>query len=324
MISDMHSGVEYEGLAIVTGGTSGFGHGLTALLLEKKFEVVITSRRLDRAKEIVDSFKLKTGSVVPMQLDLADLHSVVNFAKEFEEIYKGRKLTYLFLNAGIVKLERSITPHGFEETYATNHFGGVALFNLLFKNTLVPSLTRVIAVGSIVHTNASITLNELTSIVKHDISGASTPFSPVVMYSNSKLFNTLWAYQVQKRYYTQYGITCNSLHPGSGLFTNLGRGDASTCLRCLITPILILITPFAWLIGFFQTWRQGGIAELAAAEVKDGGIYLFRDKPSVSSKTSLDLDTQEWLWKETERLLHEAAMKHGLPMSIAGPNFEDL
>jgi len=64
------------GLAIVTGGTNGFGHGLTTLLLKKGFDVVITSRQLARAEVSAGTFKPKTGTIIPMQLDLSDLKSV--------------------------------------------------------------------------------------------------------------------------------------------------------------------------------------------------------------------------------------------------------
>ena len=61
-------------VAIVTGGTSGFGFSTYEILLKK---TDITSRNLARAKDASDKLKSKGGSAIPMALDLNDLSSVV-------------------------------------------------------------------------------------------------------------------------------------------------------------------------------------------------------------------------------------------------------
>lgn len=296
-------------LSIVTGANQGFGFGLTNLLLKEGHEVVMACRNCKAAQAAGERFDKGNGKYVVMALDLSDLKSVVTFAKEFEEKYKGRALMYLFLNAGIVKLFREYSRQGLEETYAVNHFGGVALFNLLLNNVLIPSRTRVVSVGSLVHANGNVA-------VGHDLTGQNQEFSTASFYSNSKLFNSLWGFQVQKRF-GAVGVSCNSVHPGSGFFTNLGRGDASLCLRIVTFPILLLAAPFAWCLGFFQTWHDGGVAELAAAQATDGGQYFYRHWPSQASETARDEHVQDWLWAETQRILAECAVKFDLPAEIA-------
>ena len=230
----------------MTGANQGFGYGLTKLLLRRGHEVVMACRNISAAKTATENIlkwnKSSTGKLVAMKLDLADLSSVVEFSKEFEEKYSGRILKYLVLNAGIVKLSREVSKQGIELTYQTNHFGGVALFNLLLPRVLLPSKSRVVFVGSLVHANGKF------EIGKSDLTGVDGPFSGVQYYNNSKLLNSLYAFQVNKRF-SQNGITCNSVHPGSGLFTNLGRGEISCFTRAAVASLLTIFYPVFWLIG---------------------------------------------------------------------------
>jgi hypothetical protein len=64
--------------------------GLTTLLVK----VVITSRQL-LAEVSAGTLKPKSGTAIPMQLDLSDLKSVVTFSQEFEEKFKVSKYAFL-------------------------------------------------------------------------------------------------------------------------------------------------------------------------------------------------------------------------------------
>jgi hypothetical protein len=307
-------------LAIVTGGNNGFGWATSRILLvDKGFEVVILCRNVDVGKEAVTSMNLtaeQAARAVVMRIDLSDLTTVVSFVADYVKAYGGRKLDYLILNAGIVKLLKEVTPQGLEETIGVNHFGGAALFNLLLKPVLIPSRTRVVAVGSLVHNNATFTAQNYRDVDLTGIKDAS--FSVAARYADSKLLNHLWGFAVHKRF-ADKGVTCNSVHPGSGLFTNLGRRDASAGFKMVITPLLGLLSPFLWCCGFFQTWHDGGVAELAAAEAESGGTYFYRHYPSTASATATNDEVQNWAWDETKRILADIAAKHNLPADIAGP-----
>jgi len=301
-------------LSIITGANNGFGLGLARLLLRKGHDVIFACRRVDAAnKEIaqLDSTSNTAGRAVAMKLDLADLESVISFVADFEEKYtnKGQTLSYLVLNAGVVKLQHDRTKQGFEETYGVNHFGGVALFNLLLERTLIPSHTRVVAVGSMIHSSAK----QVTT--DHDLTG-NTNFSTFNNYAASKLFNTLWALYADKLY-SGRGVTVTSGHPGSGLFTGLGRGDATPLFKAAITPVLYLLAPLAWMVGHFQTWHDGGVAELAMCECPEGGVYFDKHRRASPSEQALDVQLQTWLWNRTQVLLLEASLKYGLTADIS-------
>jgi len=304
-------------LSVITGANNGFGLALAKLLLLKGHEVVFACRRVEAAdKEIsqLDSSVTATGRAVAMKLDLADLESVVAFVAEFEENYtnKGRHLSYLVLNAGVVKLQHDRTKQGFEETYGVNHFGGAALFNLLLERVLIPSRTRVVAVGSMIHSSAKHVNTH------HDLTG-NTNFSTFNNYAASKLFNTLWALHANKLY-SGRGVTVTSGHPGSGLFTGLGRGDASPLFKAAITPVLYLLAPLAWAVGHFQTWHDGGVAELAMCEYPEGGVYFDKHRRATPSQQALDVQLQSWLWDRTQVLLLEVSSKYNLTADISLAN----
>lgn len=313
------SRVGEQPLAIITGANNGFGYSLAKILLSKGFEVLMLCRRIDAGNKAIQNLKLPStsaGKPVIRKIDLADLTSVVAFFDEFKEEYAGRTLRYLVLNAGIVKFVKESTPQGLEEVIGVNHFGGVALFNLLLKDFLIPAKSRVVAVGSLVHNNSSITKENYNN---YDLIGIQKErFVATERYSDSKLLNHLWGFQVQKRYFAKYGVSCNSVHPGSGLFTNLGRRDASSAFKCIVTPLLCILTPFLWCCGFFQTWHDGGIAELAACEAAHGGTYFYRHYPSTASAAARDEEVQNWSWDETKRILTDIALKYNLPIAIAG------
>ncbi len=77
--------------AIVTGANNGFGYGLTLLLLEKGYEVIMACRDLKKGDEAITSLsaaasKFPTaGKATLMKLDLSDLNSVKSFAQEDED-----------------------------------------------------------------------------------------------------------------------------------------------------------------------------------------------------------------------------------------------
>ena len=111
------------------------------------------------------------------------------------------------------------------------------------------------------------------------------------------------------------GVTSNSLHPGAGLFTGLGCTDAGPLLRYTLVPLLALLSPLMWVS---QSWHDGGVAEAAAADSDASPHYFYRQHKSATTPPEIaDEKAQAWLWVETQRLLREAAAKHGLPAEIA-------
>src|SRR5690349_13892175 len=77
-------------VVIVTGGNSGIGYEAALALAGKNAQVILTARSLDKGNAAARSIREKypQADVVVMQLDLADLKSVRNFAQAFLAKYK--------------------------------------------------------------------------------------------------------------------------------------------------------------------------------------------------------------------------------------------
>jgi NAD(P)-dependent dehydrogenase (short-subunit alcohol dehydrogenase family) len=93
-----------------------------------------------------------------MQLDLADLNSVSQFAKRFQ----NQPIDCLVCNAGVQESINGLggkeanaivyrTKQDFEITVGTNHIGHFLLLKLLLKNVKASNSGRIVLVGSGVH-----------------------------------------------------------------------------------------------------------------------------------------------------------------------------
>ena len=295
-------------LAIVTGATSGFGYAACELLLARGVDVILACRSPSSAAaaaaEMAARAHAGAGSARVMSLDLSDLASVATFAAAVDAL--GRPLALLILNAGMVSLggARTLTAQGFEAVVGVNHLGHAALFNALLPR-LKASRTRVVAVGSAAHASGKLAVGAPLDAA-----------SGLQAYANSKLLNSVWGFEVQRRFAAE-GVTCNSVHPGSGLYTGLGLGGGSTLAAALRYTLMPLITPLMWILGKSQTWAEGAAAELAAADAADGGLYFARCVPAAASAAARDPDLAAYVWEETQRLLREAARAHSLPPELA-------
>ena len=295
-------------LAIVTGATSGFGLAACEQLLARGVDVILAVRSASSgaaaAAGMAARARAGAGAARVMALDLSDLASVASFAAAVAAL--DRPLAFLILNAGMVSLggARALMAQGFEATVGVNHLGHAALFNLLLPR-LKASRTRVVAVGSTAHASGKL--------------AAGAPLDAAVglqAYANSKLLNTVWGFEVQRRFAAD-GVTCNSVHPGSGLSTGLGLGAGSTLAAALRYTLIPLATPLMWLLGHSQSNAEGAAAEIAAADAAEGGQYFSRCAPAVASAAARDADLGAYVWLETQRLLRDAARAHSLPPEIA-------
>jgi NAD(P)-dependent dehydrogenase (short-subunit alcohol dehydrogenase family) len=88
-------------LAIITGANTGLGFETARGLLQVGFEVVITSRDLERGDKAVTRLRSPStpnGEISALALDLSNQSSVRAFAPRFTQAHK--KCDVLVLNAG--------------------------------------------------------------------------------------------------------------------------------------------------------------------------------------------------------------------------------
>eukprot|EP00978_Attheya_sp_CCMP212_P021430 scaffold62527_cov49-Attheya_sp.AAC.3 len=118
-------------IIIVTGANQGCGLETARQLSKQGATVVLACRNKERGEEAA---KQVAGGVF-LQLDLASLESVREFAKAFEA--KFDRLDALINNAGIICGPYSKTKDGHEVQFACNHLGGFLLMHFVHPGWVV-------------------------------------------------------------------------------------------------------------------------------------------------------------------------------------------
>jgi NAD(P)-dependent dehydrogenase (short-subunit alcohol dehydrogenase family) len=187
---------------VITGGTSGIGKEAARELARAGAHVTITAR--NAAKGAATVAEIAPDRVDFKMLDLADLSSVRNFAKEFTAPFD-----VLILNAGVMATPFALTKDKFEMQIGTNHLGHFALTGLLQKQIK----ERVVAVSSQAHRASRIgnfSIDDLRNKAKGI--GAYNPWSA---YAYSKLANLLFIHELERRQMrNNWGLEAVAAHPG--------------------------------------------------------------------------------------------------------------
>ena len=123
-----------------------------------------------------------------MQLDLGDLESVVNFAKEFRSKYN--RLDVLLCNGGIMNLPtRKTTPQGFEMQFGVNYLGHYTLTRCLMSSLKATEGSRVVHVASNAHRWGKKHMHWEDLQMKED-------YHPFEAYAQSKYSTVLFSIQL--------------------------------------------------------------------------------------------------------------------------------
>jgi NAD(P)-dependent dehydrogenase (short-subunit alcohol dehydrogenase family) len=285
-------------VALVTGGNSGLGFETVKVLTRNHAHVVLACRDTARGHAAQDQIRQLTqdASIEVMQLDLASLASVRQFAEEF--ISKHNQLHILLNNAGVMAPPHRTTADGFELQLGTNHLGHFALTGLLLEVLLQTPHSRVITVSSVAERMGRINFDDLMS---------ENSYERWTAYGQSKLANLLFAYELQRKLDAENASTISlAVHPGVTA-TNL-----RTKLMTRETPFLHRIQSYFWEI-ISQSVEMGVLPQLYAAtapNVQGGEFYapggfLQRagyPKKVRSSRRSYDESLARQLWAVSKEL----------------------
>ena len=121
-----------------------------------------------------------------VRLDLASQSCVRSAAEEIRARFP--RVDLLINNAGVMEIPYQRTEDGFELTLATNHLGPFALTGLLLDRLAAGA--RIVTVSSIGHLDGVIDFSDLQSERHYD---------PARAYSQSKLANLLFTYELDRR-----------------------------------------------------------------------------------------------------------------------------
>lgn len=285
-IADLHG---YT--ALVTGANSGLGRETTRALAAKGAHVVMACRNLEKGRAAKSALEesLPGASLELMQLDLASLSGVRDFAERFQA--QHRQLHLLFNNAGVMALPYRKTPDGFEWQFGTNHLGHFALTGLVLPTLLATPKSRVITTSSTMQMAGKIEFDNLNS---------ERSYSRWSAYGRSKLANALFAFELQRRL-KQVGAETISLsaHPGYAT-TNLQTTSVTEAATAIE----------GWMYSLFrgQSAAMGALPQLYAATEPSlsGGEYIGPDgflgmtgypKKVLAVKRAYDEHVAAQLWK---------------------------
>jgi NAD(P)-dependent dehydrogenase (short-subunit alcohol dehydrogenase family) len=277
--------------AIVTGANTGIGYEAARVLAARGARVVLACRASAKTKLAAD----RLGSDVPgaqvesVALDLSSLDSVRAAGQEIRSRYP--QVDLLINNAGVMMPPYGQTRDGYELQFGTNHLGHFALTGLVLPSLREVPGSRVVTVSSNGHKMGRIHFDNL-----HFEHG----YGRMRAYSQSKLANLLFTYELQRRLAAAGTPTIAvAAHPGT----------ASTELERHLPGLVREASRFVPR----QDARMGALPTLRAATdpAAGGGDYYgpagfgeFTGPPRRvrSNRRSHDLAVQRRLWTVSEEL----------------------
>jgi len=279
---------------IVTGANNGIGYEAAREFSRKGAQVILACRNLQKAQKALD----KIASEIPgaaaevMQLDLASLQSVRQFAEAF--MAKYTRLDVLLNSAGIMMVPYGVTEDGFERQLGTNHLGHFALTGLLLDVLRHTPGARIVNISSIAHFRGQMDFTNL------QFEGGKS-YTPQKAYGRSKLSNLLFTYELQRRLEAAGADTIAlAAHPG---ISNTALADHFPGVKYL-RPLI------GW---FLQPAAMGALPGIRAAvdPSAEGGQYYGPDHPreargypvvGSSNRASHNLEEAQKLWAVSEEL----------------------
>jgi NAD(P)-dependent dehydrogenase (short-subunit alcohol dehydrogenase family) len=274
---------------LITGGNTGLGKETAVALAREGAHIVFTTRDAQKGANALAEIQARGGSdaVEVMELDLARLESVREFAPQFGERYDH--LDVLVNNAGVMLGSRRTTVDGYEMTFQVNHLGPFLLTTLLHERLAAGDRARVVNVASAVHSSAGRGLD-------FDDLQSTGHYRSYSVYAKSKLANILFTRELARRW-DDRGITANAVHPG-WVASDFGRDGDMSRLAGLAWPLVRL---------FANTPEQGARTQVyvASAPELEGvtGGYWAKSAPVTPSAAAQDDAAAARLWDVSEQLV---------------------
>src|SRR5262245_45802348 len=193
-------------LAVVTGANTGLGFETAQVLAARGASVVLAVRDTEKGKlaaaRIADTAPGANVTIQP--LDLTSLDSIRAAAGELRA--KHPRIDLLINNAGVMFTPKQTTRDGFELQLATNHLGHFALTGLLLEQMLPVPGSRVVTVSSQAH--------RIRARINFDDLHGERSYRKVGAYSQSKLANLMFTYELQRRLSGAGTTIAVAAHPG--------------------------------------------------------------------------------------------------------------
>jgi NAD(P)-dependent dehydrogenase (short-subunit alcohol dehydrogenase family) len=278
-------------LAVVTGANTGLGFETAQVLAAHGASVVLAVRDIEKGKAAAARIAgTAPGANVTVQsLDLTSLDSIRAAAGELRA--RHPRIDLLINNAGVMFPPRQTTRDGFELQLGTNHLGHFALTGLLLEQMLPVPGSRVVTVSSLAHRiRARINFGDLQS---------ERSYRRVAAYSQSKLANLMFTYELQRRLSGAGTTIAVAAHPGLA-GTELTRNTPA--IAAFFYARLLSQTPAMGALPVLRAATDPGVR--GGQYYGPGGLFGARGYPELaeSGRQSRDTATQRRLWTVSEQL----------------------
>ncbi|MFH1500342.1 MAG: SDR family oxidoreductase [archaeon] len=273
-------------VCIVTGANSGMGKIIATELANKGATLIMVCRNKDRPNTALNDIvgKTKNPNIDLMVTDLSSQKEVRELANKLKEKYP--RIDILINNAGCMSFGYSETLEGIETTFATNHLASFLLTNLLLENLKTSKDARIINVASEASKSGKINFEDTN--LKSD-------YSAFKAYSQSKLANILFTYELARRLKSCKNITVNCIHPGIVPNTKLGQGSKMFAKYIETIPKSSILTP--------EEGAETTVWLACSKDVKNiTGKYFYKKSQIKSSPVSYDLEVAKKLWDLSVKL----------------------
>src|SRR5215468_3194076 len=277
-------------LAVVTGANTGLGFETAQVLAARGASVVLAVRDIEKGRRAAARIAgAAPGANVTVQpLDLTSLDSIRAAAGELRA--KHPRIDLLINNAGVMFTPKQTTGDGFELQLGTNHLGHFALTGLLLEQMLPVPGSRVVTVSSQAHRlRARINFGDLQS---------ERSYSKVAAYSQSKLANLMFTYELHRRLSGAGTTIAVAAHPGLAS-TELTRHSSAA------SAALVRLISQKPAMGALPTLRAATDPGVLGGQYYGPGRLLGTrgyPKSAESSGQSRDTAIQRRLWTVSEEL----------------------
>ncbi|WP_390913574.1 SDR family NAD(P)-dependent oxidoreductase [Pseudosulfitobacter sp. SM2401] len=237
---------------IITGANAGAGFQAARILLKKNAKVVMLNRSAEKSEAAIADLKQEFGGQADVSFIRMDLSVLDSVREAAEEVLKTvPRIDALINNAAIAQVPtRTLTVDGFESQLGTNHMGHFLLNGLLFDR-IAESKGRIVVV-------ASLGYNMGLKTIKFDDMNWDEGYGANTAYSQSKLAQMMFAYELQDRLAAagRKDVEVFVCHPGSSA-TSLISTSGGRTMRFIWW--LMTKTPMV------QTAEQGSYPEVMCA-----------------------------------------------------------
>ncbi|WP_111512562.1 SDR family NAD(P)-dependent oxidoreductase [Mycobacterium kyogaense] len=277
-------------VAVITGANTGLGFETAKALADKGATVVIAVRNTDKGKQAAARID---GAVEVQELDLTSLASIRDAADALKSRFD--RIDLLINNAGVMTTPKGTTKDNFELQFGTNHLGHFALTGLLLPNIVDVPGSRVVTVSSNGH--------KMGGAIHWDDLQWERSYSRMGAYTQSKLANLMFTYELERRLAPRGKTIAVAAHPGTAT-TELARSFPRPVERAFLAaaPLLFAQKPDGGALPSLRAATDPGV--LGGQYYGPDGIGQQRGNPVVvaSNALSYDVAQQQRLWTVSEEL----------------------